>query len=178
MKIIALLPFLLLTACAGNIQSADLKPGDVGLTNSGETAFMLTSDGWSGKHPAPTAYAASATDSGYDMYGSTPFGGTFVSGQSVSMIDTKNLSGSGLKIVYGEDGRMESFELSEFDANASEPIEATVALVGSIIEYLKAVPAEQRTVAIAQIEATGEFLGKVVSPEMLSLIKAAFGLGV
>lgn len=176
MNRLLIVPMVLLAGCA-NVQTADLRPGRVETTNAGESNAMLTSDGWSFKTPAPTAYSASATDGGYDMYGSTPFGGTFVSGQSVSMIDTKNLSGSGLKIVYGEDGRMESFELAEFDANASEPIVATVSLMNSVISYLLAVPEAQRQVALAQIEATGEFLGELVSPAMLDLIKAAIGGG-
>lgn len=175
MKRLMLLSCVVFAGGCANVQTADLKPGDVSTTNSGETAFMLTPDGWSGKHPAPTAYAASANDSGYDMYGSTPFGGTFVSPNSVSMIDTKNLSGEGLEIIYGENGAMASFRLEKFDANASEPIEAAVSLVNSAIEYLLAVPEAQRQVALAQIEATGEFLGKLVSPDMLELIRAAIG---
>lgn len=169
------LPIALLAGCAGDIQTASFTPGDVRTTNSGESTVMLTPEGWGTKWAAPTAYVADASNDGYTMSGSTPFGGTFVSGQSVSMIDTKNLSGTGLKIIYTPDGHMESFTLDTFDANASDVVDATVALVNAIVDYLKTVPEARRDAVLAAIEAQGTFAGQLLSPEVLSLVKLAFG---
>lgn len=170
--------FVMLPACAP-ISKASLKPGDVQTTNSGESTYMITKDGWSGKHALPGAYAGSVSDSegnGFDLYGSTPIGGTFVGSRSVSMFDTKNLTGTGLDIQYNDEtGVIKQFSLATFEANASDPISAATEQVKAIVDFLKTLPEAERDKQIKLIEETFTFLGEAVSPEMLALIKSLLG---